>query len=235
MASKSFGNKGPQKPHLVQGTGGISGEVTDLRSDIEEAFVSMEDLGVTGTGPLCIQEFTNPVAAAAAGLEAATAVTVAPRTVTVFVAGGVAALLAFPRNLTFSTAGSTPADAPATATITGTDINGAALTEIVNVSQTVAKVEGVKCFRTVISVAYSAGQGTDATVSIGFGAVFGLAKKAKTRAGAVNVLAEFAIGAKVTTGTFVGPATSAPNGSYAPAAAPEGTNDYVVMFEKDMA
>ena len=235
MSSKSFGTKAPALPHLIAGSGGMSGEIKDLRSDLEEAFTSIENLGTAGTSPICVQEFTNPVAPAAAGLEAATAVTVAPRTAIVFVAGGVAALLAFPRNLTFSTAGSTPADAPATATITGTDINGAALTEVVNVSQTVAKVEGVKCFKTVTSVAYSAGQGTDATVSIGFGAVFGLAKKAKTRAGAVNVLAEFAIGAKVTTGTFVSPTTSLPNGSYAPSAAPEGTNDYAVMFEKDMA
>jgi hypothetical protein len=235
MSSKSFGAKAPVIGHLVDGPGGISGEIRDLRSDVEEAFLSIETLASTGTNPLCAQEFVNPVAAAAAGLEAATAVTVAARTAIVFVAGGKAALTAYPRNITFTTAGNTPADAPATATITGTDIAGAALTEVVNVAQTATKVEGVKCFASVESVAYSAGQGTDATVSIGFGAVFGLAAKAKTYAGAVASLAEYAIGAKVTTGTFVAPTTSAPYGSYAPAAAPEGTNDYAVIFVKDLA
>ena len=234
MSSKSFGTKQPAMPHLVQGSGGMSGEIKDLRKDIDEAFTSMETLDLIGTNPLCVQEWTDPVAAAAAGLEAATATTVAPRTVTTFIAGGKTALAAHPRNITFTTAGTTPADAPATAIITGTDINDTAMTETVSLAQTAAKVEGVKCFKTITSVAYAAADGTGATVSIGFGAVFGLAKKAKVRAGLLNVLNEIEAGVKVTTGTYVSPATSAPNGSYAPATAPNGTRDYAVTFEKDM-
>lgn len=42
MASRSFGTKVPQKIHLVRGTGGLQGEIADLRADTEEAFLSME-------------------------------------------------------------------------------------------------------------------------------------------------------------------------------------------------
>lgn len=234
MSSKSFGSKVPVLPHLVRGSGGLSGEISDLRHDVEEAFQTIESLE-SGTNPIRVQEFTNPVAADAAGLEIATATTVAPRTVTSFLAGGVAALAAFPRNITFTTAGTTPADAPATAVVTGTDVDGNALTETVTLAQTATIASGAKCFKTVTSVAYAAADGTDATVAIGFGAVFGLAKKAKVRAGAVAVLAEFAAGSKVTNGVFATPTASPPNGSYAPNTAPNGTNDYAVFVERDMA
>jgi len=42
MASRSFGLKVPQKAHLVRGTGGLQGEIADLRADAEEAFLSAE-------------------------------------------------------------------------------------------------------------------------------------------------------------------------------------------------
>lgn len=233
-ASKSFGSKAPAVPHLTHPGGGLGGEIYDLRTDTEEAFASLENLGVVGTGPLVVAEFTNPALAVATGIEAATDVTLAARTVTAFVAGGVAALAAYPRNITFTTAGTTPADAPATATITGTDVNGAVLIEVVNVPQTATSVAGVKCFKTLTSVVYSVGQGTDATVSIGFGVVLGLPKKAATRAGGVNVLSEIAVGAVAVNGTFVTAAVCPPNGSYTPNAAPDGSNDYAVTYEKTM-
>jgi hypothetical protein len=42
MSSKVFGTKVPVKGHLVRGGGGLSGEINDVRSDVEEAFVTME-------------------------------------------------------------------------------------------------------------------------------------------------------------------------------------------------
>lgn len=42
MASKTFGTKGPKRAHLVVGKRGVAGEVTDLRSDVEEAFYDVE-------------------------------------------------------------------------------------------------------------------------------------------------------------------------------------------------
>lgn len=42
MASRSFGTQAAKKPHLVQGKGGVAGEVDDLRGDVEVAFTAME-------------------------------------------------------------------------------------------------------------------------------------------------------------------------------------------------
>lgn len=182
-----------------------------------------------------VDEFTDPAAADAAGLEAATAASTSVRTVTSFVAGGVAALAAYPRNVTFTTAGNTPADAPTTATITGTDVFGNALTEDVSVPQTATIAAGVKCFKTVTSVVYTVGQGTDCTVSIGFGVLLGLAHKPKVRAGAIAVLNENAVGVRVTTGTFATPTTSPPNGSYSPSTAANGSRDYALHYERDLS
>lgn len=43
MASRSFGSERPQKAHLVRGKGGVAGEVTDLRNDVDDAFEALED------------------------------------------------------------------------------------------------------------------------------------------------------------------------------------------------
>lgn len=40
--SRSFGDQAPQKAHLVRGTGGLQGEVADLRRDTDDGFVAME-------------------------------------------------------------------------------------------------------------------------------------------------------------------------------------------------
>ena len=42
MASRSFGSQTAKKPHLVQGKGGVAGEVDDLRSDVEAGFTALE-------------------------------------------------------------------------------------------------------------------------------------------------------------------------------------------------
>jgi hypothetical protein len=183
--------------------------------------------------PLQVDEWTNPAAASATALLAATASTVAVQTylTAALSAGGKTALAAYPRNVTFTTAGVTPSDAPATAVITGTDIDGNALTETVTIAQTATIAQGVKCFKTITSIVYAAGDGTGATVSIGIGQKFGFSKLSKTRAGGVAVLAEIAVGVTVTNGTFATAATSPPYGSYSPNTAPDGANDYAVTYE----
>lgn len=184
---------------------------------------------------LQVDEITDALAAATAGLKAATATTVAPQTVLAagMLTAGKDELAARPRNITFTTAGGTAADAPATATITGTDINGDAQTEVVNVGQTATTVEGVKAFKTITSIVYSAADGTGATVAIGYGNKFGLSVKAKTRAGAVMRGTEIAAGSAVTNGTLVAAATGLPNGTYTPNTAPNGSNDYAIEYEPD--
>lgn len=215
-----FSNKVADHPHLVDDPGGVSGEVGDLRRDLKAEFAPLV--------ALTVDEFTNPAAAGAADLEAATATTVAPRTVTSFLAGGVAKLAAFPRNITFTTAGGTAADAPATATITGTDPRGKAQTETVNLAQTATIATGTKPFKTVTSIAYSAADGTGATVSIGVGAGLGLGMPPKARSSAVPLaVREMVDGALVTNGVLNA------NGLYTPNTAPDGAHDYAVYYEYD--
>jgi hypothetical protein len=109
--------------------------------------------------------------AAAATLLAATATTVAIQTYTAatLLAAGVTQLNRYPSYLTFTTAGGTPADAPADVVITGTNADtGLADTETVTISQTAGIATATKRFlATGISIAFAAGDGTDATISIG--------------------------------------------------------------------
>jgi len=203
-------------PHLSDG------EVKDLRGDVARTFLPMAAISV--------EEFTNPAAGGAAVLLAATASVAAP--VTVLAAGllapGLAILAAQPRNITFTTAGGTAADAPATALITGTDRDGKAQTETVTLAQTATIATGVKLFKTIVSIVYPAADGTGATVSIGIGNAMPLPKTPKSRAGAALPIREIVDGALVTTG-----AIDATNKSYTPATAPNGTHDYAVFYEYD--
>jgi hypothetical protein len=143
-------------------------------------------------------------------------------------------LATYPRNITFTSGGSDATHAPASAVITGTDIDDAALTETVTLSQTAGTDLGVKAFKTITSIVYGAAGGTDATVAIGLGGKLGLAKKAKTRGGIVMVVQEIAAGALATNGTFVVAGTGLPYGTYAPNSAPDGSRDYAVIFERDI-
>lgn len=135
-----------------------------------------------------------------------------------------------PRNITVTTAGSTPADAPATATITGTAIDGSAQTDTINVGQTATTVAGTKAFAAVTSIALSAGDGTGATLAFGTGNVIGLDSKLRDVGGVAGIVKEVANATVVTNGTFVLPATSGPFGTYAPNSAPNGTNDYAIVY-----
>jgi hypothetical protein len=179
-------------PHLVEGKRGVAGEVDDLRQDLGGA---LEPLAAFTT-----EEFTNPVAASAVNIEIATATTVAARTVPAFAAAGVAALAAHPRNIVFTTAGATPADAPATVVVTGKDVNGNVLTETVTLSQIAGAASTVKCFSELTSIVYAAADGTAATIAIGVGAIFGLGKKIVNRANLPAVIMEISDGSIVGSG-----------------------------------
>jgi len=113
------------------------------------------------------------LAGSSAGLLAATASSASPVTVlaAAMIAGGVAALDLYPRRLTFTTAGGTPADAPDTADISGFKEGPTAQTEnAFGIPQTATTTTTTKAWRgTGLSVAYVAGEGTDATVAIGYG------------------------------------------------------------------
>lgn len=114
-----------------------------------------------------------------AALEAATATSASPRTVTTFLATGLTALEEYPRPISILVGGSTPAHAPATATITGTDEDDEPLVEVLTLFRPTATARGAavtdSVFKTVTSVAFAAGTGTNATTSIGFGLIPGVA------------------------------------------------------------
>ncbi len=137
-----------------------------------------------------------------------------------------------PRNITITTAGLTPADAPAEAVVTGYDVNGSVITETITVAQTATVAAGVKCFASITSIAFTAGDGTGATMSVGTGDVIGLGSPIASRAGYAHYLGEKVNGVMpATDGTFSLPTVNAPNGGYTPNTAPNGTNDYVITYE----
>lgn len=184
--------------------------------------------------PLAHETFTNVPAADADAIKTSIASSTSAVTYSGSALNGVigAGAISPARNLTVTTAGATPADAPATATITGTAADGSTQTEVINVGQTATTVVGAKAFASVVSIALSAGDGTGATLTFGTGNVLGLSSKLRDVGGvaAAAVLVEVEAGVVVTTGTFVLPATSGPFGTYAPATVPNGTNDYAIVY-----
>lgn len=202
----------------------------DLKaSRVVDVYLEDRDNGVQ------VDEITDAPAAAAAGLLAATASSVAVQTklAAALISAGLLELSIRPRNVTFTVAGATAAHAPTSAVVTGTDINGDSLSETVAITASAGTYAGVKAFRTITSIVYGAGGGAGATVSIGYGSVFGLSKKIRSRAGLPLVFKEISAGAAVTNGTFVAAATSGPNGTYAPNSAPDGSKDYAVAYEPE--
>lgn len=185
--------------------------------------------------PMRQQTFTN--LAAASGNAIKTAIATVTSTVTYSGAdlnGAIGAgSISPPRNITITTAGATPSDAPATAVITGLAIDGSAQTETISVGQTATTVAGAKAFASVISIAPAAADGTGATLAFGTGNVIGLDSKLRDVGGVAGVVKEVANATLVTNGTFVLPATSGPFGTYSPNTAPNGTNDYAVVYMVD--
>jgi hypothetical protein len=42
MSNRFFSHHTPERPHLLRGKGGISGEIKDLRSDVDAAFSALQ-------------------------------------------------------------------------------------------------------------------------------------------------------------------------------------------------
>lgn len=111
------------------------------------------------------------LAADAVGLRAATATVAAPVTLTSvdLLAPGLAAIALYPRRLTFTTGGGTPADAPANVVITSEDGYGNVTTEVLALSQIAGAVTSVFAYDgTDITLAFPTADGTDATIAIGY-------------------------------------------------------------------
>ncbi len=191
--------------------------------------------------PADVLELVDAPAASAVAILAATATVAAPVTLTQaagdLLTGGLAELAARPggRQITFTTGGATPADAPANAVVTGLDSNGDVATETVALSQTAAAATSLTCWKDITSVAYPAADGTAATVSIGYNDTFGLPSPAKLRGGGVAAIYELEDGAVPTAGTLTDTTNAAPNGGYSPDSTPNGALDFHLAYEVDAA
>lgn len=221
--------RSPAIDRASQAHGGERGEISALRADLRLVFKHGAFLGNV--------EYTDVAASDAdAFLTAQASETSAVEYVAAdgdfdgVIDDGV---LSVPRNILITTAGGTPADAPATATVVGEDIDGNALTETINVAQTATTAAGTKCFKKVSSISMPAGQGTDATVTFGTGALLGLPFAPKVRAGATLLMHENAAGSVPTAGALTSAATNAPHGAYQPhsSVAPNGARDYHIVYE----
>jgi len=220
-----------QERFVYPSKGGVAGEVGDLRRDLENELANM----VATT----VDEYVDPMLGAADSLLAAAA-TVAAEVVLLPAALTTATLtnmLANPRQLLFTTAGSTPADAPANVAIVGKDPAGLPISETLVLAQTAAAVTSVNFYSEITSLTYPAADGTDATVAIGIGAKLGLRVTPKLRTAKIAVLLELEDGAVAgTAGTFEAASASiAPYGAYTPNSALNGALDFALYYEYDPA
>lgn len=207
--------------------------------------ITLSQTAATATGARAFKTITSIVYAAADGtgatisigigaafIKAATATVTSPVTVQGSTLNQ-ACLASAPRQLVFTTAGTTPAHAPANVVIKGRDINGRPQSETLNLAQTATTATSVKFYAKIDSLSYPAGDGTGATIAVTFGVPVGLARKLKARAGLSGLIREIANGSVVTNGTVVAAATDLPNGSWSPNTAPNDANDYAIYYEYD--
>lgn len=221
----------PAKGHLVRGTGGLAGEIIDLRNDMVRVLAPL--------AAIAVEEFTDPPAADVNAIKTSIASSASAQSYSGTALNGAvgAGVMSPPRNITITTSGHGDIDA-VKVLITGKDINGAALTEEITLTNGGGVTNaGVKAFASVTSIAVPAQSGTGGALEFGFGDIIGLAKKLVSRAGAPAIIVEITgntrLAADGITGTFALPAVGAPNGTYTPFAVPSGTLDYAVYYEYD--
>jgi len=221
----------PEKPHLVEGKGGLAGEIDDLRADVAGELAGLAALTLKEWDTLDIAvvddikevfQSLNATAVEYTGAELDGTV-------------GVGALDP-PRNITVTTgAGGTPGESPSEATITGTDIDGAALSEVIALSQSAGTDAGVKAFASVSSVALKDdGTGTGAALQVGFGDLVGLDRDpvALASLAAPALIHEVANTGVVTNGVLTLPADGLPHGTYAPNGGVAAVK-YAIMYPYD--
>jgi len=218
-------------PHLVEGKRGVAGEVDDLRRDLVNELDAL--------APIAVEEFIDPAAADVDAIKTSAASAAAVQSFVAADLDGVvgAGEMVPPRNLDITSTLSGDIDA-VDVVITGKVRN--AVGRLVDQTDTITLTDGGNVtdagtlpFSTVETITVPAQSGTGGALSFGFGDLIGLAQPLVSRAGLEAVIREVAIGAVVTTGTFVDAAGSAPHGTYSPAAAADAANDYAVYYEYD--
>lgn len=217
-----YGNRGGARPHLTRNRD-IGGEVAALRSDVEQSML-------TNGGMLMTEEFTDATAAVANHFKTTSATSLSPTTpalANTLVPGN------YERNVTVTLSSATGAYTTDPIEVDIVDQWGEAHTLTFTPANadggaTLQSNEGYGA-RRVTEIRIPAQADTDGAITVGFGAGFGLKSTPKVRAGTANVLRQITSGTGVvTTGAFLGR-------RFIPAAAPNGTLDYAVMYEVDSA
>lgn len=220
-------NQRARLAHLVKGKGGVAGEVADLRSDIQDEFAS--------SAAIAVEEWTNPLALDTAGVLASVVSQAAPIVYeAASLVGAAAVALDPPRNVTLTCDAGGGATWLGALTVTGIDVNGDAITEDIAFAAGVT-TDGVKAFARVDSLSAVAQADALGNWEVGFGTIIGLSKLMKTRAGAGAALAGIEAGTLTSPpgATVVAAGTGEPNGTFDPAAAPDGVRDYALYYEID--
>lgn len=152
------------------------------------ADIEGKTLVFTAPSSLTLTFAAGSLAASSAALKAATATSASPVTLTAtdLLTGGLAIISAHPRRLKFTTAGSMASDAPANVVITG-KLAGSVVSETLNLSQTAGSVTSVNDYDEITSLAYAAGDGTGATIAIGYSSAFANASEIVDAANALIV------------------------------------------------
>lgn len=225
--SGQFSGQRAQKPHLVRGTGGVAGEVADLRQDLQDDFVA--------NAAIAVEEFTNPAAADVDAIKTSFASAATAQDFSGADLDGVVgtATMDPPRNVTITTSLHADIDA-VPVTITGTDVDGNVLTEDITLTDGGGTTDaGASGFASVSRIQIPNQSGPGGAIEVGFGDIIGLHKPIKTMAGLTGLIREIEAGVVVTTATMTTPAVGAPNGTYLAATVPDGANDYAIWYEYD--
>lgn len=178
--------------------------------------------------PCGYSQYGAPITLDAVGVCAAQAVGAAGNaTINGTVASGGVATFDVPRNVTIAT--SDAGNTTQTVTMTGTDVYGVSMTQILTCNGT-STVSGTKAFKTVTRVAVSAA--LTGNLSVGFGDVIGLPFRVDTRD---QIMFYWDSGIITTAGTFVAAVTTTASattgdvrGTYTPSTATNGTRRLAV-------
>ncbi len=219
-----------QVPHLTQDKrAGVPGQVGDIQRKLQA--------GLAASLNLAVEEFTNAPAADTDGIKVAAATVAEALSYSgAQLDGVIGAGPMYPaRQITITTAGATPAHAPATAVIKGKDAQGKSIMETVVVSQIAGVATSTKYFASVRVIDLPAADGVGATLAFGTGAKAGLSRKVRVRAGLALIHKEIVDGAELAppTGVLEDSTLAPPYGSYTPAAAFDAAHDQCIVYEQD--
>lgn len=233
LGSGLFSRQKASRPHLVRGIGGLSGEIGDLRGDIDDELSAM--------AAVAVEEWLAPALADVNAIKASIASAATVETYLVADLDGVVGALVMdpPRNITITTSAHADIDA-VDVVVTGKDGNGDDIEEVIALTDAGNVTDvGAKAFASVEKIVVPAQGGTGGALEFGFGAIIGLGRPLASRAGLVAVLTQIEDGAFVgpTAADFVAAPSAAgagqPNGTFEPTTPPDGAIDFAVFYEHD--